>query len=94
MKKIIPENWSAIEEVEKKIREKTGDPKAGFNANLFTLGAPYRTMMIPCVYRGKKGKKGQEEFTQKYHGMMIFIEYCPFTGKPLYTEKDNGNGEN
>ena len=93
MKKIIPENWAAIEEVEKKIREQTGDPKAGFNANIFILGTPFRIMAIPCLYRGKKGKKGQEEFTQKYNEMIVSIQYCPFTGKPLYMEEDNENGK-
>jgi hypothetical protein len=89
LKRIIPENWAAIEEVEKKVREQTGDPKAGFNAGTLFFGVKFRSMAIPCLYRGKKGKKGQEVFTQKYNEMMIFIEYCPFTGKPLYTEEEN-----
>lgn len=35
MKTKILENWKAIEEAEKKVREKTGDPEAGFNATTF-----------------------------------------------------------
>ena len=34
----IEENWKRIEEVEKLIQEKTGDPEAGFNANLYFFG--------------------------------------------------------
>ena len=87
MKK-IKENWKAIEEVEKQIREKTGDPKAGFNATTFWLGsAEGRHFMIPCLYRKKKGKKGEETFTKSYSEMMVYVKFCPFTGKPLYEEE-------
>lgn len=85
----IEENWKAIEEVEQKIREKTGDPKAGFNATTFWVSAHGRHLMLPCLYRKKKGKKGQETFTQAYQEMMVYAEYCPFTGKPLYEEIPN-----
>jgi hypothetical protein len=80
----ILENWVEIENIEKRVQEKTGDPKAGFNASSFWLGGTGRHLMIPCLYRGKKGKKGQEEFTSSYKEMMIYANYCPFTGKPLY----------
>ncbi len=83
-RKKIEENWTAIEEYEQKAREKTGDPKAGFNASTFFFGGSGRHLMIPIMYRGKKGKKGQETFTSSYKEMMVFAEYCPFTGKPLY----------
>lgn len=83
-RKKIEENWKAIEDFEQKIREKTGDPKAGFNASTFFFGGSGRLLMIPIMYRGKKGKKGQETFTSSYKEMMVFAEYCPFTGKPLY----------
>ena len=33
MEKKILENWKSIEEVEQKVREKTNDPNAGFNAS-------------------------------------------------------------
>lgn len=85
--KKIEENWKEIENVEKQVREKTGDPEAGFNASTFWFGGGGRQLMIPCMYRGKKGKKGHEEFTQKFNEMMIYAKYCPFTGKPLYEEK-------
>ena len=39
------------------------------------------------MYRGKKGKKGQEKFTQTYKEMMIYAKFCPFSGKPLYEEE-------
>lgn len=85
MKKKIKENWKAIEECEKRAKEKTGDPEAGFNAGIFWVGSKEgRHLLIPCKYRKKKGKKGQETFTQSYHEMMVYAEYCPFTGKPLY----------
>lgn len=85
-KKII-ENWEAINETERLVQEKTGDPKAGFNASSFFLGSQEgRHLMIPCMYRGLKGKKGQEEFTQSYKEMMVYAKFCPFTGKPLYDD--------
>lgn len=86
MKNKITENWAEIENIEKQVREKTGDPKAGFNASTFWLGEEGRYLMLPCMYRGKKGKKGQEEFTSSYKEMMVYAEFCPFTGKPLFEE--------
>jgi len=87
MSKKILENWNAIEEAENLIKEKTGDPKAGFNASTYFLGSTTgRHLMIPCMYRGKKGKRGQEEFTQSYKEIMVYVKFCPFTGKPLYDE--------
>lgn len=86
-KRKILENWKAIEETEKQVQAKTGDPAAGFNATTFFLGSSEgRHLMIPCMYRGKKGKAGQETFTSSYKEMMVFAEFCPFTGKPLYEE--------
>ena len=82
--KKIDENWKAIEDAEKKCREKTEDPKAGFNAGTFWLNSEGRHLMIPIMYRSKKGKKDSGEFTKSYKEMMIYAEYCPFTGKPLY----------
>lgn len=87
MRNRIEENWKDIEEVERKVQEKTGDPEAGFNASTFWFGKEGRGLMIPCMFRGKKGKKGQETFTQKYNEMMIMAKFCPFTGKPLYEEE-------
>lgn len=86
MENKILENWKSIEDVEKKVREKTGDPEAGFNASSFFPGSDGRHLMIPCMYRGKKGKKGHETFTESYKEIMIFAKFCPFTGKPLYDE--------
>jgi hypothetical protein len=86
MKDKVLENWKAIEEIEQKVREKTGDPKAGFNASLFWFGGDGRHLMIPCMYRGKKGKKGKETFTESYKEMMVYVMFCPFTGKPLYED--------
>lgn len=87
MEKHILENWEAIEKAEQAVREKTGDPEAGFNASTWFLGSEHRHLMIPCLYRGKKGKKGQETFTSSYKEMMIYAKFCPFTGKPLYKEE-------
>lgn len=84
MEKIL-ENWKMIEDIEAKVREKTGDPEAGFNASSFWLGDGGRHLMIPCLYRGKKGKRSKE-FTSSYKEMMVEAKYCPFTGKPLYKE--------
>lgn len=86
MEKKILENWKAIEEIEEKVREKTGDPKAGFNASSFWFGSDGRHLTIPCMYRAKKGKKGSEEFASSYKEMMVYAKFCPFTGKPLYEE--------
>lgn len=82
----ILKNWKAIEDAEKAAREQTGDPKAGFNASTFWFNGDGRHLMIPIMYRGKKGKKGQEEFTQSYKELMIYAKFCPFTGKPLYED--------
>ena len=86
----ILDNWKEIERVEGLVKEKTGDPQAGFNASTFWFSEDGRHLMIPCMYRGKKGKKGQEEFTQSYKEMMIYAKYCPFTGKPLYDDLEDG----
>ena len=88
MQKKIKENWKAIENVEQRVRDKTGDPKAGFGANKFWFGGDGRHLLIPCKYRGKKGKKGQKVFTESYKEMEVQAEYCPFTGKPLYEETE------
>ena len=83
----IIENWKEIERVEQIAKEKTGDPDAGFNASTFWFNGDGRHLMIPIMYRGKKGKKGEEKFTQKYKEMMIYAKFCPFSGKPLYEEE-------
>lgn len=95
MENKIKENWKAIEELEQKVKEKTGDPEAGFNASTFWLGSKEgRHLMIPCMYRCKKGKKGHETFTQSYKEMMVYATFCPFTGKPLYEDSKSAVGEN
>lgn len=92
MQKKIVENWKAIEEIESQVKEKTGDPQAGFNASSYFLGSTEgRHLMIPCMYRGKKGKKGQENFTSSYKEMMVFAKFCPFTGKPLYEDSNESS---
>jgi hypothetical protein len=79
----ISENWKAIEETEKAVREKTNDPQAGFNASTFWLGSNEgRHLMIPAMYRTKKG----ENFSKSYKEMMVYVKFCPFTGKPLYDD--------
>ena len=88
MENKILENWKAIEEVEQKVREKTEDPEAGFNASTFWFGSTEgRHLMLPCMYRGKKGKKGSGDFTSSYKEMMIYAKFCPFTGLPLYKKE-------
>lgn len=88
MKK-IQANWKTIEEIENRVKEKTGDPEARFNASSFWLGSKEgRHLMIPCLYRGKKGKKGEETFTKSYKEMMVYAKFCPFSGKPLYEDED------
>lgn len=89
MEEKIIENWKAIEDLEQKIREQTGDPEAGFNSGVFWLNGNGRHLMIPISYRGKKGKKGQETFTRSRKEIMIYAKFCPFTGKPLYKESSN-----
>lgn len=77
--KPIPENWSAIEAVERDIRKQTGDPNAGFNTTLFHLDGK-RRLIIKAEYRKPKGKG----FTKSKYDILIEAKYCPFTGKPLY----------
>lgn len=91
MEKRIKENWKAIEEAENKVREMKGDPEAGFNASTFWFGSDGRHLMIPIMYRNKKGKKGEETFTKTYKEIMVYAKYCPFTGKPLYEETTHQN---
>ena len=89
MKKMtmIAENWKAIEDVEENVRERTGDPEAGFNASLLFLnGNQVRRLVLGCMYRTKKGKNGQEKFSQSYKELLMYANYCPFSGKPLYEE--------
>jgi hypothetical protein len=93
MENKILENWKAIEELEEKVRENTGDPQAGFNASTFWFSADGRHLMIPCMYRGKKGKKGSEDFTTSYKEMMVYAKFCPFTGKPLYEDSLSSVGQ-
>lgn len=80
MRKKIEANWKAIENVENEVSKQTNDPEARFNAGTFFLGG--RELMIPCLYRTKKGEK----YSKSYKEMMVFAEYCPFTGKPLYED--------
>ena len=82
MENKISENWEAIEKMEKLAKEKTGDPEAGFNASSFWLSGTGRHLMIPCMYRTKKG----ENFSKSYKEMMVYAKFCPFTGKPLYED--------
>jgi hypothetical protein len=86
MNEKIKENWKEIEEIENQVKEKTGDPEAGFGANRFWFGKEGRHLIIPCMFRGKKGKKDNQVFTDSYKEMMIYAKYCPFTGKPLYKD--------
>lgn len=86
MDKHILENWKFIEKAEQAVKEKTGDPEAGFNASTWFVGSANRHLMIPCLYRSKKGKKGQETFTASYKEMMIYAKFCPFSGLPLYED--------
>jgi hypothetical protein len=88
MVKKILENWKHIEEVEKQIKERTGDPEAGFNATSYFFGGDGRHLMLRAMYRGKKGKKGHETFTQKYNDLLVSAKFCPFTGKALYEESE------
>jgi len=82
MENKILENWKAIEEIEEKVRERTNDPQSGFNASTFWFSGEGRHLMIPCMYRTKKG----ENFSKSYKEMMVYAKFCPFTGKPLYDD--------
>jgi hypothetical protein len=93
MENKILENWSEIERVESLAREQTQDPKAGFNESTFWFNGDGRHLMIPIMYRGKKGKKGQEQFTSSYKEMMVYAKFCPFSGKPLYEDSEDGKDE-
>ena len=91
---MITENWKAIEEFEENVRERTGDPEARFNASLYFLnGDKKRRLILGCMYRTKKGKKGQEKFSQSYKEALIYANFCPFTGKPLYEECESESEE-
>jgi hypothetical protein len=85
-KEKILENWKEIESVEKLAQYETGDPEAGFGANRFWFGKEGRHIIIPVMYRGKKGKKDNQVFTDSYKEMLVYAKYCPFTGKALYKD--------
>ena len=85
----IRENWESIELMEKKIQEKTGDPKAGFNAGTFFLGKDGKALTRRAMYRGMKGKKDNRVFTESYKDILVQAKFCPFTGKPLYKMDEN-----
>lgn len=82
----IIENWVGIEKVEDLARKQTNDPEAGFNATTYWFDDDGRHLMIPCMYRPLKGKKDQKVFAQKHKEIMISVNFCPFTGKPLYED--------
>jgi hypothetical protein len=82
----IQENWQEIEKIEQLVAEKTGDPSARFNASTFFLSGE-RHLMIPCMYRKKKGSS----FSQSFKEMMVVAKFCPFTGKPLYEDSITQN---
>ncbi len=82
----IQENWQEIEKIEQLVAEKTGDPSARFNASTFFLSGE-RHLMIPCMYRKKKGSN----FSQSFKEMMVVAKFCPFTGKPLYEDSITQN---
>lgn len=92
MDKKITKNWKVIEEIEKKISEETGDPKAGFNASAFWFGEEGRHLMLACMYRKKKGKNGKE-FTSSFKEIMVYAKFCPFTGYPLYEDSISNTGK-
>ncbi len=85
--KRINENWQEIEKIEQLVAEKTGDPSARFNASTFFLSGE-RHLMIPCMYRKKKGSS----FSQSFKEMMVVAKFCPFTGKPLYEDSIEDQG--
>ena len=80
-----------LKEILHQLKDKTGDPRAGFNASSFFLGGDGRHLMIPCLYRGKKGKKGSEDFTSSYKEMLVYAKFCPFSGKPLYDDSNEAD---
>lgn len=83
--KPIPENFKAIEEVEQLIREKCGDPEAGFNSSLMQFeGRRGRRLFIKAEYR----KKTRAGFTQKYYDFLVQAKFCPFSGLPLVDESE------
>ena len=87
MSNSIKENWKAIQEIETQVKEKTNDPEARFNASTFWFNSTDRHLMIPCLYRTKKG----ENYSKSYKEMMVYAKFCPFTGKPLYDDSETIN---
>lgn len=86
--KPILENFKKIEEYEKMVAEQSGDPEAKFNASSFFIGANHRPLALKVDYRGKvRIKGGGFQFTKSYKEMLVYATFCPFTGKPLYEEK-------
>lgn len=78
--KRIEGNWDGIDAVLNEIRERTGDPDAGFiPPSVYMIGDV--SFPITVYYRSKR-KDGT--FTKKTNTQYVRARFCPFTGKPLY----------
>ena len=78
----INENWDTIRKVEAEMQKRTGDSEARINADLLVLSDENISRYIEVKYRKKIGAN----FSTKYKTIPIKINYCPFTGKPLYDD--------
>ena len=77
----IPSNFSAINEVVRHVRSKTGDDLATFNHGTMFFFVSHRPLALDVGYR-KKRPDGS--FQKKVSYVRIYAKFCPFTGKPLY----------
>jgi hypothetical protein len=82
---VINENWASIKKVEAQIAERTGDPNAAINADFITVSNTEMSRYIIIKYRKKKGTN----FSKQYKDILIKMNYCPFTGLPLYDDITN-----
>lgn len=89
LKNPIEENWKDILRVEERFKNETGDEMAKFNYSIMALGAK-RAVWLPMGFTKDNGRGGR---TKKVYEQMIICHYCPFTGKPLYEEKENHENE-
>ena len=79
---MIKDNWKHVQEVEKQVREATGDPEARINKSLFFFKG--RQLLIPVEYN----KPTRNGYQKKVSIKLVRANYCPFSGLPLHDDID------
>lgn len=81
-----------MEELEKLLREKTGDPQGYFTAGWVMQGMDWRKKYMLEFHYRKKKRDG--EYTAKLFPILMVMKFDPFTGARLHPgeeEEENPN---